>query len=106
MKNTGDVRAQRTIASFVEILGQKPYVTHTARDLLWGYDNQLLSLAKTINDAAVFPEDKIYPYDQFGFFVGVIVYSHISIFQLFENYISRYFLDKVLTVFYNIVLEK
>ena len=90
MKNTGDVRAQRTIASFVEILGQKPYVTHTARDLLWGYDNQLLSLAKTINDAAVFPEDKIYPYDQFGFFVGVIVYSHISIFQLFRKLLAIY----------------
>jgi len=70
MKNTGDIRAQRTIASFVEILGQKPYVTHTARDLLWGYDNQLLGLAKTINNAAVFPEDKVYPYDQFGYFIG------------------------------------
>jgi len=70
MKNTNDDRAQKTIASFVEILGQKPYVTHTVRDLLWGYDNQLLNLAKTINDAQVFPEDKLYPYDQFGFFVG------------------------------------
>ena len=75
MKNTNDDRAQKTIASFVEILGQKPYVTHTVRDLLWGYDNQLLNLAKTINDAQVFPEDKLYPYDQFGFFVGVCLSS-------------------------------
>lgn len=70
MKNADDDRAQKTIASFVEILGQKPYVTQTVRDLLWGYDNQLLNLAMTINDASVFPEDKVYPYSQFGFFVG------------------------------------
>jgi len=70
MKNAEDDRAQKTIASFVEILGQKPYVTQTVRDLLWGYDNQLLNLAMTINDASVFPEDKVYPYSQFGFFVG------------------------------------
>ena len=74
MKNTADLRAQRTIASFVEILGQKPYVTQTVRDLLWGYDNQLLGLAMTINDAAVFPPEKVYPYSQFGFFVGVRIF--------------------------------
>jgi hypothetical protein len=78
MKNSGDERARKTIASFVEILGQKPYVTKAVRDLLWGYDHQLLTLQKTLNDAAVFPEDKIYPYDQFGFFVGVrnLAYLH------------------------------
>ena len=71
MKYAADDRAQRTIASFVEILGQKPYVEHTVRDLLWGYSNQLLGLAKTIGQA--FPENKIYPYDKFGLFIGVSI---------------------------------
>ena len=71
MRDAADKRAQKTIASFVEILGQKPYVTHTVRDMLWGYDNQLLDLAKTMSKAEVFPDEKIYPFDQFGLFVGV-----------------------------------
>ena len=71
MKHAADDRAQKTLASFVEVLGQKPYVTHTVRDLLWGYSNELLDLAKTLQKAEAVPEDKFYPYDQFGLWVGV-----------------------------------
>ena len=81
MKNSGDERARKTIASFVEILGEKPYVTQRVRDLLWGYDHPLLDLQKSINEAAVNPDQsKTYPYDQFGFFVGVrnLAYFHSS----------------------------
>ena len=83
MKHASDKRAQKTIASFVEILGQKPYVTHTVRDLLWGYDNPLLDLAKTISDAGAFPESKQYPYKQFGLFIGVSIKRHFSLFLIF-----------------------
>ena len=83
MKNSGDERARKTIASFVEILGQKPYVTHTVRDLLWGYDHQLLDLQKTINEAAVNPQPgKVYPYSQFGFFVGVRNLAYLRSFHI------------------------
>ena len=72
MKYNSDDRAQKTIASFVEILGQKPYITHTARELLWGYENQLLGLVKTVRDSGAFADDNSYPYDKFGLFIGVI----------------------------------
>ena len=88
MKYNADDRAQRTIASFVEILGQKPYTIHTARELLWGYENQLLGLIKTVRDSGVFPDDKSYPYDKFGLFVGVIIERICLIFSGIINYNS------------------
>ena len=69
-KKADDKQAQKAIASFVEVLGQKPYVTKTARELLWGYDNALLQLASTIAKAV--PGTTQYPFEQFGLFIGVI----------------------------------
>ena len=63
--------ARAAIASFVKILGQKAIVTKTVRELLWGYENQLLSIGETLGEA--FPEENIYPYSKFGLFVGVCI---------------------------------
>ena len=63
--------ARAAIAAFVGILGQKATVTKTVRELLWGYENQLLSIGETLGEA--FPEENIYPYSEFGLFVGVCI---------------------------------
>ena len=63
--------ARAAIAAFVGILGQKATVTKTVRELLWGYENQLLSIGEALGTA--FPEENIYPYSKFGLFVGVCI---------------------------------
>ena len=66
----GDKLGQKTVASLASTLGQKPYVTQTVREMLWGYDNPLLSLGKTLRE--FYNPDVFYPFDKFGLFVGVI----------------------------------
>ena len=53
------------LGSMLEILKQTPFVELTVSDILWGYENSLIQLAK-----GIFPEDKAYPFEKFGLFAG------------------------------------
>ena len=53
------------LGSMLEILKQTPFVQLSVSDILWGYENQLIQLAK-----GIFPEDQAYPFDKFGLFAG------------------------------------
>ena len=54
------------LGSMLEILDQKPFVTVTVKEILWGYENPLIQLGRDI-----FEGDQAYPFDEFGLFVGV-----------------------------------
>ncbi|KAG0724300.1 Scavenger receptor class B member 1 [Chionoecetes opilio] len=56
--------AKLALSSMLEVLGTKPFVTKTVQQLMWGYDDPLLKIAKDI-----IPPDKRLPYEQFGFFI-------------------------------------
>jgi len=53
------------LGSMLEILDQKPFVTVTVKEILWGYENPLIQLGRDI-----FEGDQAYPFDEFGLFVG------------------------------------
>lgn len=53
------------MASIMDILKIKPFVEVSIGQLLWGYDDPLLKLAKD-----VVPKEQKLPYDQFGLFYG------------------------------------
>lgn len=53
------------MASIMDILKIKPFVEVSVGQLLWGYDDPLLKLAKD-----VVPKDQRLPYDQFGLLYG------------------------------------
>lgn len=53
------------MASIMDILKIKPFVEVSVGQLLWGYDDPLLKLAKD-----VVPKEHKLPYDQFGLFYG------------------------------------
>ena len=50
----------------LEVLKEKPIVQHTVNELMWGYSDPLLKIAKDI-----LPPDKTFPFDKFGFFYKV-----------------------------------
>ena len=56
------------LGSMLEILKQESFVPLTIREILWGYENPLIELGKSI-----FEGDNAYPYDEFGLFVGVSI---------------------------------
>ncbi|XP_035713414.1 scavenger receptor class B member 1 isoform X2 [Folsomia candida] len=56
---------KKAVSTILDVLKMEPFSVHTVKELLWGYDDPLLKLAK-----GVLPADKRFPYDQFGFFVG------------------------------------
>uniref|UniRef100_A0A0P4WMB1 Scavenger receptor class B member 1 n=1 Tax=Scylla olivacea TaxID=85551 RepID=A0A0P4WMB1_SCYOL len=56
--------AKLALSSMLEVLGTKPFVTKTVGQLMWGYDDPLLKIAKDI-----IPPDKRLPHEQFGFFI-------------------------------------
>ena len=58
------------LGSMLEILKQESFVPLTIREILWGYENPLIELGKSI-----FEGDNAYPYDEFGLFVGVSIKS-------------------------------
>lgn len=58
--------AKLALSSMLEVLKEKPFVSHTVGEFMWGYDDPLLKIAKDI-----IPPDKRLPYDEFGFFVDV-----------------------------------
>lgn len=53
------------MASIMDILKIKPFVEVSVGQLLWGYEDPLLKLAKD-----VVPTDQKLPYEQFGLFYG------------------------------------
>ncbi|KAJ8683686.1 hypothetical protein QAD02_019478 [Eretmocerus hayati] len=53
------------MASIMDILKIKPFVEVSVGQLLWGYEDPLLKLAKD-----VVPKDQTLPYDQFGLMYG------------------------------------
>ncbi|XP_071514706.1 lysosome membrane protein 2-like [Panulirus ornatus] len=56
--------AKLALSSMLEVLKEKPFVSHTVGEFMWGYDDPLLKIAKDI-----IPPDKRLPYDKFGFFI-------------------------------------
>lgn len=53
------------MASIMDILKIKPFVEVSVEQLLWGYEDPLLKLAKD-----VVPKEQKLPYDQFGLLYG------------------------------------
>lgn len=53
------------MSSIMDILKVKPFVEVSVGQLLWGYEDPLLKLAKD-----VVPKEQKLPYDQFGLFYG------------------------------------
>ncbi|KAK3857753.1 hypothetical protein Pcinc_036012 [Petrolisthes cinctipes] len=56
--------AKLALSSMLEVLKEKPFVTRSVKDLMWGYEDPLLKIAKDI-----LPPGQRLPYDRFGFFV-------------------------------------
>lgn len=54
------------MASIMDILKIKPFVEVSVGQLLWGYEDPLLKLAKD-----VVPKEQKLPYEEFGLFYGV-----------------------------------
>jgi hypothetical protein len=54
------------MASIMDILKIKPFVEVTVGQLLWGYEDPLLKLAKD-----VVPKEQKLPYEEFGLMYGV-----------------------------------
>lgn len=54
------------MASIMDILKIKPFVEVTVGQLLWGYEDPLLKLAKD-----VVPKEQKLPYEQFGLMYNV-----------------------------------
>ena len=61
-----DLLVRMALGSMLEILKQEPFVQLSIKQLMWGFDHPLVKLAKD-----VLPPERRFPYDDFGFFVGV-----------------------------------
>ena len=61
----------------LEVLKEKPVVAHTVGELMWGYDDPLLKIAKDI-----LPPDQRLPFDKFGFFINVSSINRSLFFHL------------------------
>lgn len=57
--------AKLALSSMLEVLKEEPIVTHSVKELMWGYDDPLLKIAKDI-----LPPDQRLPFDKFGFFIN------------------------------------
>ena len=53
------------LGSMLELLKQESFAELTVREILWGYENKLIQLSRSI-----FPEGEGYPFDEFGLFKG------------------------------------
>ncbi|XP_076065666.1 lysosome membrane protein 2-like [Oratosquilla oratoria] len=51
------------LSSMLEVLKAEAFVSHTVGELMWGYEDELLRIAKQI-----LPPEKSFPSDKFGFF--------------------------------------
>lgn len=60
------------MASIMDILKIKPFVEVSVGQLLWGYEDPLLKLAKD-----VVPKEQKLPYEEFGLMYGVSIFTII-----------------------------
>lgn len=67
------------MASIMDILKIKPFVEVSVGQLLWGYEDPLLKLAKD-----VVPKEQKLPYEEFGVMYGKNSTSPVIITSLFE----------------------
>ena len=79
------------MASIMDILKIKPFVQVSVGQLLWGYEDPLLKLAKD-----VVPKEQKLPYEEFGLMYGKNGTSTVSF--LFHN-ITNYTVSIVFTLF-------
>jgi len=56
---------KKAMATLLDILKLEPFRAVSVQDIIWGYDDPLIKLAKQ-----VLPEGKRVPFDKFGIFVG------------------------------------
>ena len=73
------------MASIMDILKIKPFVEVSVGQLLWGYEDPLLKLAKD-----VVPKEQKLPYEEFGLMYGVSLsnepnYSDVSKYFYFSH---------------------
>lgn len=66
------------MASIMDILKVKPFVEVSVGQLLWGYEDPLLKLAKD-----VVPKEQKLPYEEFGLLYGVGIYNSLLIVYIF-----------------------
>lgn len=69
------------MASIMDILKIKPFVQVSVGQLLWGYEDPLLKLAKD-----VVPKEQKLPYEEFGLMYGkngTSTVSHICIYNIY-----------------------
>lgn len=65
------------MASIMDILKIKPFVEVTVGQLLWGYEDPLLKLAKD-----VVPKEQKLPYEEFGLMYNVCTFFFFDFKQL------------------------
>lgn len=63
------------MASIMDILKIKPFVEVTVGQLLWGYEDPLLKLAKD-----VVPKEQKLPYEEFGLMYNVKELFNVALF--------------------------
>lgn len=69
------------MASIMDILKVKPFVEVSVGQLLWGYEDPLLKLAKD-----VVPKEQKLPYEEFGLLYGVSIYNSFGrTFTIYKN---------------------
>lgn len=56
--------AKLALSSILEVLKEEPFISRSVNELMWGYEDPLLKIAKDI-----LPPGQRLPYDKFGFFV-------------------------------------
>lgn len=62
----GPPSTRQSLGSFLALLNERPVVTKTVQDLLWGYETDLLEIGRK----SAPPGTKTYNHEVFGFFVG------------------------------------
>ncbi|XP_037070261.1 uncharacterized protein LOC119091556 [Pollicipes pollicipes] len=65
--------ARLTTSSLLEVLEETPIITRSVHQLVYGYRDPLLKLAKDIQ-----PPGQSLPYESFGYFVGMLAFSEDS----------------------------
>lgn len=82
------------MASIMDILKIKPFVEVTVGQLLWGYEDPLLKLAKD-----VVPKEQKLPYEEFGLMYNVSVCLNLDK-PIFYDCILKYELEKIVMKYY------
>lgn len=72
------------MASIMDILKIKPFVEVSVGQLLWGYEDPLLKLAKD-----VVPKEQKLPYEEFGLLYGVSEIPFLITFSAYNNLLLK-----------------